>query len=62
LAEDAVLEHFRNQGEELGVGYQTLINQSLREAMIRHTSGRKNRVTLSLADLRRIIREELKAG
>lgn len=62
MLDNAVLEHFRKQGEELGVGYQTLINRSLRETMINPTTGRKNRVTLSLADLRRIIREELKAG
>lgn len=33
-----VVEHFRKQAKEKGLGYQTLINQALRE----HASGHKS--------------------
>ena len=52
--DDDVIEAYRRKGDEAGHGYQTLINQTLRE-----TLGRKS-VAVDAKTLRRILREELK--
>ncbi len=52
--DDDVIEAFRGQGDAAGRGYQTLINQALRE----HLAVAKQPV--DAATLRRILREELK--
>ena len=52
--DDDILEAYRRKADEIGRGYQTLINQSLRE-----TLGRKS-VAVDAKTLRRILREELK--
>jgi uncharacterized protein (DUF4415 family) len=49
-----VLEEFRNRADEFGKGYQTMINEALRE----HLS-KLNR-PLDEKTLRRVLREELK--
>ncbi len=50
-----VLQHFRRLGDKQGKGYQTLINEALLDMISNnHNSG-------SIATLRKIIREELKA-
>jgi len=52
--DDDIIAAFRKKGDEIGRGYQTLINDALREALSK---------TDSIVDakiLRRIIREELK--
>lgn len=51
MLDDEILEHFRARGDKVGVGYQTLINQALHDAM--------KQKTLTIADLRRVLREEL---
>lgn len=51
--DDAVLEQFKAQAEELGKGYQTLINDALRESLGKESAA----VTPTV--LRRILREEL---
>lgn len=54
--DDDVLDEFRSRAESLGKGYQTLINETLRENLAK--DGPINANTL-----RKIIREELqKAG
>ncbi|MDJ0754629.1 MAG: BrnA antitoxin family protein [Ardenticatenaceae bacterium] len=50
----AILEEFRTQAEEKGLGYQTLINQALREYL-----GEKDEVPVSEKLLRRILQEEM---
>ena len=52
--DDAILEEFRTRAEEAGMGYQTLINDALRE-----TLGSVQR-PVDAKTLRRILREELK--
>ena len=54
MLDNDVLMAFRAKAESEGTGYQTLINQALRRA----TSG----APVDEATLRRVIREELKAG
>lgn len=52
--DDDVLEEFRNRADALGHGYQTVINNALREYM-----GKSAR-PIDEKTLRRVIREELK--
>jgi hypothetical protein len=62
MLDDDVIEHFRAQAEAEGIGYQTLINALLRKAV---TSSRKSKPEdrpLTVATLRRVIREELQAS
>ena len=55
--DDNVLQAYRNKSEKLGRGYQTLINEDLRQML-----GRKQ-ASVDAKTLRRILREELrKAG
>lgn len=51
--DDDVLESFRERGESAGKGYQTIMNEALREYL--------NKVQLPLNEetLRRVIKEEL---
>jgi uncharacterized protein (DUF4415 family) len=51
--DDDVIEAFRNLGDEKGRGYQTLINEALREAL---TTAKR---PVDARTLRRILREEL---
>ncbi|ETX06014.1 BrnA antitoxin family protein [Candidatus Entotheonella palauensis] len=48
-----VLETFRQEAEASGSGYQTRINQALREYLA------KSRMPLDESTLRRVVREEL---
>ena len=52
--DDDILEAYRRKADEIGRGYQTLINQSLRETLDRKS------VAVDSKTLRRILREELK--
>ena len=51
--DDDILADYRIKGEQVCRGYQTLINQALRETLD------KKRVPLDARTLRRILREEL---
>jgi uncharacterized protein (DUF4415 family) len=52
--DDVVLREFRERADDLGRGYQTLMNEALREYL------RKSRRMLDAPTLRRILREELR--
>ncbi|WP_375328455.1 BrnA antitoxin family protein [Microcystis sp. BLCC-F210] len=54
--DDEILAYFREQTETAGMGYQTLINEALKQ-YIQSPSER----SLTQSDLRRILREELSA-
>lgn len=54
MLDNDLLAAFRARAEAEGIGYQTLINRTLRQA---GTSGPVDEATL-----RRVLREELKAG
>ena len=59
MLDDDVIERFRARSEAEGIGYQTLINALLRKAV---TSPRKSKPEdrpLTIATLRRVLREEL---
>ncbi|PVV17067.1 MAG: CopG family transcriptional regulator [gamma proteobacterium symbiont of Ctena orbiculata] len=49
-----IVEAYRKKGDEQGQGYQTLINEALRETL------RKSNTAIDAKTLRRILREELK--
>jgi len=49
-----ILEEFRKRADKAGIGYQTMINQVLREFL------GKKKAPVDEATLRRILREELK--
>ena len=51
--DNEVLEAFRTRAENAGYGYQTMINQVLKEYLT------KERSTIDEATLRRVLREEL---
>ncbi|MCA9941215.1 MAG: BrnA antitoxin family protein [Anaerolineales bacterium] len=52
--DDSIIEEFRSRAEEAGTGYQTLINEALREYLSQTTD---KPVTESM--LRRILHEEI---
>lgn len=52
--DDDILSAFRQKGDALGRGYQTLINDALRESLSKTDS------VVDARMLRRILREELK--
>ena len=54
MLDNDVLESFQHQAEEVGMGYQTLINQALRSSIDVEPLNEKT--------LRRVIREELSTG
>ena len=54
--DDDVLEEFRDRADQAGSGYQTMMNQALREYL-----GKSIR-PFDEKTLRRVIREELQAG
>lgn len=54
--DDDVIAAYREKGEKLGRGYQTLINEALRETLKRSTK------PVDARTLRRILKEELKAA
>ncbi|MCG8361899.1 MAG: BrnA antitoxin family protein [Pseudanabaenales cyanobacterium] len=52
--DDEILRSFRERAEEAGLGYQTLINEALKDHL-----ERPNGQPLTESDLRRVLREEL---
>jgi uncharacterized protein (DUF4415 family) len=54
--DDEVLEEFRERADEAGSGYQTMMNQALREYLGR------SRTPVDENTLRRVIREELQTS
>jgi uncharacterized protein (DUF4415 family) len=54
--DDEVLDAFRLQAAAQGKGYQTLINEALRHAIMSEAA------TVTIESLRQVIREELRAA
>ena len=52
--DDDILDAYRRKGDEVGRGYQTLINEALRQSISSKS------VAVDARTLRRILREELK--
>ncbi len=61
MLDDDILEHFRVTAEAQGTGYQTMINAVLRERLPAYRK-KANDEPLTASALRKILREELKAG
>jgi metal-responsive CopG/Arc/MetJ family transcriptional regulator len=51
--DDDILEQFRSRAEEAGTGYQTLINEALKEYLSQNSEK-----SLTEATLRRVLQEE----
>ena len=61
MLDDDVIEHFRDRAEAEGIGYETLINALLRKAATGLSRGKPEAKPLTVATLRRVLREELHA-
>ena len=59
MLDDDVIEYFRAQAETEGTGYQTLINALLRKAALGAGNAKPEAKPLTVATLRRVLREEL---
>ena len=59
MLDDDIIEAFRTKAENAGAGYQTLINAALRDALATVNDKEK---PLTVAALRRVLREELHAA
>ena len=62
MLDDDVIEHFRAQAEAEGVGYQTLINALLRKAVTSSKKSKPENKPITVATLRRVLREVLHAS
>jgi len=56
MLDNEVIEHFRGVAESRGVGYQTMINAALRDAI---GQVGKDGETLTVSKLREVLRQEL---
>ena len=59
MLDEEIIEHFRAQADAGGVGYQTLINALLRKAVTDSGKTKADPKPLTVATLRRVLREEL---
>ena len=59
MLDDEVIEAFRARAESAGSGYQTLINSVLRESVF---GAKEKQKPITVATLRRVLREELQAA
>ena len=59
MLDDDIIEHFRTLADSEGIGYQTLINSLLRKAVAASKKPKPEDKPLTVAMLRRVIREEL---
>ncbi len=59
MLDDDLIEFFRAKAEALGGGYQTMINASLRASVEQQQSKSAEDQPLTIAVLRKILREEL---
>ena len=59
MIDDDVIETFRSKAEAEGVGYQTLINRILRESTLSPTRQSPDDRPVTVAVLRKVLREEL---
>lgn len=59
MLDDEVIDFFRNKALAEGCGYQTMINAALRDAMQNADKRKKEKQPLTVAGLRKVLREEL---
>lgn len=59
MLDDDVIEFFRAKAEASGTGYQTMINAALRDMVTEKEAKTAEDRPLTVAALRRVLREEL---
>lgn len=59
MLDDDVIEFFRSRAEAQGTGYQTMINAALRSALASEKVKSAEDAPLTVAALRKVLREEL---
>lgn len=59
MLDDDLIELFRAKAEAQGIGYQTLINAALRDAVAPKPAKKAEDKPLTVAVLRKVLREEL---
>jgi uncharacterized protein (DUF4415 family) len=59
MLDDDVLEYFRSKAEDEGAGYQTMINTTLRAALAEPKRKASEDKPITVAVLRKVLREEL---
>lgn len=59
MLDDDVIAYFRDKAEAQGTGYQTMINAALRDAIKDAGQRNKDNQPLTVAGLRKVLREEL---
>jgi len=59
MLDDDVIAFFRAQAEAQGTGYQTLLNGTLRDVMQSSQRRKASEKPLTVATLRKVLREEL---
>jgi uncharacterized protein (DUF4415 family) len=62
MLDDDVIEYFRSKAEAEGGGYQTLINSVLRQSLPSGKRKPSDDRPVTVAVLRKVLREELHAG
>jgi len=60
MLDDDVIEYFRAKAEAEGGGYQTMVNAALRECLDQSKRKTSEGKPLTVAVLRRVLREELR--
>ena len=61
MLDDDLIEFFRSKAEAQGAGYQTMINSSLREMLAAAKAKKPDDRPVTVAVLRKVLREELEA-
>ena len=61
MLDDDVIEHFRAKADAQGIGYQTAINAALRDGLKEVHGKARDERPLTVAVLRKVLREELQA-
>jgi hypothetical protein len=59
MLDDDIIEHYRAKAEAEGTGYQTMINAALRATLKESRSKSQEDRPLTVAVLRKVLREEL---
>lgn len=62
MLDDDVIEFFRARAESLGTDYQTMINTALRAVAASATTKKAEDKPITVATLRKVLREELHAS
>jgi len=62
MLDDDIIEHFRAEAEEKGIGYQTMINAALRALLVQSQGRSKDDEPVTVGVLRKVLREALRTS